>query len=291
LENTISVSTGGGDNQMSMLGSGLISGSSPALINIGTAAQISMVIPDYIRVPGVDTRSFFNGKYAFVGASLAGGGRVESYVADFSNMAEVEDLAEAVAHNNEKLDVLINNAGVFAAPTLTTDAGLDVRFAVNTIAPYLLTRKLLPLMDPSGRVINISSAAQAPVDPDALVGRHRFASDGMAYAQSKLALTMWSHDMALSLGNGGPAIIAVNPKSMLGSKMVKQAYGASGHDLRIGAEILCRAAFSDEFATASGKYFDNDIGQFTHPHPDALNPRKCKEIVDAIESILAKVLQ
>ena len=48
---------------------------------------------------------------------------------------------------------------------------------------------------------------------------------------------------------------------------------------------------SDEFATASGKYFDNDIGQFTHPHPDALDSRKCKEIVGVIESVLAKVIQ
>ena len=73
--------------------------------------------------------------------------------------------------------------------------------------------------------------------------------------------------------------------------MVKQAYGANGHDLRIGAEILCRAALSDEFATASGKYFDNDIGQFTDPYPDALDLQKCKEIVDVIESFLAKIIQ
>jgi len=224
-------------------------------------------------------------------SGLAGEGRLESYVADLSRMAEVESLARAVVETNEKLDVLINNAGVFVTPQPTTDDGLDVRFAVNTVAPYLLTRRLLPIMDPSGRVINLSSAAQAPVDPDALAGRYRLTSDGMVYAQSKLALTMWSRDMAISLGNSGPAIIAVNPKSFLGSKMVKQAYGTEGVDLRIGADILCRAALSDEFANASGKYFDNDIGQFSHPHPDALDPGKCREIVDGIEAILERVTQ
>jgi NAD(P)-dependent dehydrogenase (short-subunit alcohol dehydrogenase family) len=224
-------------------------------------------------------------------SSLAGGGRLESYVADLSRMAEVEELARAVADKNEKLDVLINNAGVFVVSESVTDEGLDVRFAVNTIAPYLLTRRLLPLMDPFGRVINLSSAAQAPVDPEALIGKHKLASAGTAYAQSKLALTMWSRDMGLSLGNSGPAIIAVNPKSLLGSKMVKQAYGTNGSDLRIGAEILCRAALSDEFATASGHYFDNDIGQFANPHPDARNPQKCKEIVGVIEAVLAKAIQ
>jgi NAD(P)-dependent dehydrogenase (short-subunit alcohol dehydrogenase family) len=146
----------------------------------------------------------------------------------------------------------------------------------------------LPLLKSSGRVINLSSAAQAPVDPQALVGRVRL-SDGMAYAQSKLAITMWSRSIALSLKDNGPAIIAVNPGSMLGSKMVKEAYGVAGGDLRIGAEILCRAALSDEFSTATGRYFDNDSGQFASPHPDVLNPKKCEEIVRVIEAVLAKV--
>ena len=98
---------------------------------------------------------------------------------------------------------------------------------------------------------------------------------------------MWSR--ALSLKEGGPAIIAVNPGSMLGSKMVKQAFGVAGGDIRIGAEILTRAALADEFETASGQYFDNDSGQFASPHPDALNSQKSEEIVRAIEAILAEI--
>ena len=221
-------------------------------------------------------------------SAIADGGQVESYVADLSRMADVEALAKAVAEKHAKLDVLINNAGVYSTPDLITPDGLDVRFAVNTIAPYLLTKRLLPLIESSGRVINLSSAAQAPVDPEALVGGVKL-PDGMAYAQSKLAITMWSRSMALSLKNDGPAIIAVNPRSMLGSKMVKEAYGVVGGDLRIGAEILCRAALSDEFAAASGRYFDNDIGQFASPHPDALNPQKCEAIVRVIEAALAEI--
>ena len=216
------------------------------------------------------------------------GGRVESYVSDLSRMADVEALAKAVAEKHAKLDVLINNAGVYSAPDLITQDGLDVRFAVNTIAPYLLTQRLLPLLGSSGRVINLSSAAQSPVDPEALAGQGNL-SDGEAYAQSKLALTMWSRSMALSLKQAGPAIIAVNPRSMLGSKMVKQAYGVVGGDLRIGAKILCRAALADEFAAASGQYFDNDSGQFASPHPDALDPQKYEKIVRVIEVVLANI--
>jgi len=221
-------------------------------------------------------------------SATADGGQVERYVGDLSRMADVEALAKAVAEKHAALDVLINNAGVFNTPHPVSENGLDVRFAVNTIAPYLLTKRLLPLLGASGRVVNLSSAAQAPVDPEALAGRVRL-SDSMAYAQSKLAITMWSRSMALSLKDDGPAIIAVNPRSMLGSKMVKQAYGVAGGDLRIGAEILCRAALSEEFAAASGQYFDNDIGQFAAPHPDARNPQKCEAMVRAIEAILTEI--
>ncbi len=220
-------------------------------------------------------------------SEIMGGGRVESCVADLSRMADVAALAKAVAEKHARLDVLINNAGVFKAPDPITPDGLDVRFAVNTIAPYLLTKRLLPLIESAGRVINLSSAAQAPVDPEALVGRVKLA-EGMAYAQSKLAITMWSRRMAESLKGGGPAIIAVNPGSMLGSKMVKQAYGVAGGDLRIGAEILARAALSDEFGDAAGKYFDNDKGRFASPHADALNAEKCEEVVRKIEAIIAE---
>ena len=223
-------------------------------------------------------------------SALPGGGDVESYVADLSRMADVEALAKAVAERHAKLDVLINNAGIYRVPDSITQDGIDVRFAVNTIAPYLLTQRLLPLLGTSGRVINLSSAAQSSVDPKALNGRVRL-SDAAAYAQSKLALTMWSRDMAHALKDDGAPIIAVNPGSMLGSKMVKEAFGVAGGELRIGAEILNRAALADEFAAASGQYFDNDSGQFALPHPDALDPRKCQEIVNLIETVLVEITQ
>ena len=221
--------------------------------------------------------------------ALPGGGRVESYVADLSLMADVEALATTVAETHAELDVLINNAGVYGAPDPVTRDGLDVRFAVNAIAPYLLTLRLLPLLGTSGRVVNVSSAAQSPVDPKAVAGRARL-SDGDAYAQSKLALTMWSRSLAVALKGHGPAIIAVNPGSLLGSKMVKQAFGLAGGDIRVGADILCRAALGDAFAAASGQYFDNDSGRFASPHADVSDPRKSQEIVRVIETVLADVV-
>ena len=60
-----------------------------------------------------------------------------------------------------------------------------------------------------------------------------------------------------------------------------------GKDLGIGAEVLRRAALSQEFAQASGRYFDNDSARFAPPHPDALDPVKCERVVQAIEELLA----
>ena len=221
-------------------------------------------------------------------SGLTDGGRVESYAADLSSMAEVEALARVVAKQHASLDVLINNAGVYKTPETITQDGLDVRFAVNTIAPYLLTQRLVPLLESSGRVVNLSSAAQDPVDTEALTGRVRLTDDYEAYAQSKLAITMCSRHIALVLKENGPVFIAVNPGSLLGTKMVKEGIGVAGKDIRIGAEILIRAALSDEFETASGEYFDNDSGQFASPHRDALNAKISARIVQAIETALAE---
>ena len=221
-------------------------------------------------------------------ARLAGDGQVESYLADLSRMNEVEALAKTVAGRHKRLDVLINNAGVFLTPEPVTQDGLDTRFAVNTIAPYLLTQRLLPLLGTFGRIINLSSAAQSPVDLEALAGRVRLSDDYDAYAQSKLAITMWSRSMALALGDKGPVIVAINPGSLLGTKMVKEGFGMAGKDIGIGADILVRAALSDEFAAASGKYFDNDSGRFAKPHRDAINTQKSAEVVQAIEAVLAE---
>ena len=218
-------------------------------------------------------------------SALSDGGRTESYVADLSHTDDVEALAKAVSEKHSRIDVLINNAGVYKTPDPITRDGLDVRFAVNTIAPYLLTKRLLPLLGSSGRVLNLSSAAQATVDPDALAGQVRL-SDMAAYSQSKLAITMWSGSLAQSLKDDGPVIIAVNPGSLLGTKMVKEGFGVAGGDIRIGADILCRLALSDEFADASGQYFDNDSGMLAPPHPDATDPEKSETIVRAIKSVL-----
>lgn len=214
------------------------------------------------------------------------GGAPETFRADLSRLEEVAALADKIQRGHDRIDVLINNAGVLKTPQARTPEGLDTRFVVNTLAPYLLTRRLLSIIPKDGRVVNLSSAAQAPVDTDALRGRH--ALDHMqAYAQSKLAITIWTQEMARAHPDG-PAFIAVNPGSLLASKMVKAGFGVAGNDLSIGADILVRAALSDEFADASGRYFDNDSGRFAQPHSAAGDKGQIAAVMEAIRDLTGK---
>lgn len=210
---------------------------------------------------------------------------IETYQADLSILSEVITLASAIKQHHTSIDVLINNAGVFRVPHPVTEAGYDVRFIVNTIAPYLLTKQLLPLMNAQSRVVNLSSAAQAPINFQAFKGQQSL-SDSDAYAQSKLAIIMWTFSLAKSLGSGAPSLIAINPASFLGSKMVKEAYGSEGKDLSIGANILVKSALDESFAGMTGKYFDNDIGHWSEPYPDALDESKCQLLLTVMSEVL-----
>lgn len=214
------------------------------------------------------------------------GGNVETYQADLSNVDEVKALAADILKTHDKLDVLINNAGVLKSPNPVLDNGLDVRFLVNTYAPYLLTELLLPIIPNDGRIVNLSSAAQAPVNIEAMIGKVRL-DDMTAYAQSKLAITIWTREWAKEKPEG-PVFIAVNPASLLASKMVKEGYGIAGKDMNIGADILIEAALGEKFANASGTYFDNDSGQFSEPHPAALDANHAKDVMQTIKQFMSE---
>ncbi|HBM38367.1 MAG TPA: oxidoreductase [Sulfitobacter sp.] len=211
------------------------------------------------------------------------GGNPETYRADLSLLEDVNALVADVCAKHDTLDVLINNAGVLKVPNTQTDSGLDVRFMVNTIAPWALTVGLLPIIPKDGRVVSLSSAAQAPVNIKAMRSEQQLGHNE-AYAQSKLALTIWSQELAREHPDG-PVFVSVNPGSLLATKMVKESYGMAGNDLRIGADILRRAAVSEEFANASGQYYDNDAGRIARPHPAAADRAHVAQLMAAIREL------
>lgn len=208
---------------------------------------------------------------------------LDGFTADLTDMEQVKELAINIINKYGSLDVLVNNAGVYQVPNAKTVDNLDVRFVVNTIAPYYLTKLLLPIMGENSRVVNISSATQAPINFNDLKS-YTGLSAGEAYAQSKLAILMWG--IELSKLNPDKVIVSINPKSYLGSKMVRDAYGVQGHPLSIGADIQRAAALSTDFNNANGKYFDNDRGIFTYPHPFAMNETNRKTLIENLNDLL-----
>jgi NAD(P)-dependent dehydrogenase (short-subunit alcohol dehydrogenase family) len=214
-------------------------------------------------------------------------GTTEIYSADLTRMDQVHAMAADIRKAHDSLDVIINNAGVLKLRDAMTDDGFDARFMVNTFAPYVLTQALLPILADDGRIVNLSSAAQAPIDIEGLHGRKPL-DDMTAYAQSKLAITIWTREMAKTLPKTQVAV-AVNPGSLLASKMVKEGFGVAGNDLQIGADVLREAALGASFADASGKYFDNDSGAFANPHSAALDAGHSAEVMQAINEAVAKI--
>ena len=211
---------------------------------------------------------------------------VKGFVADFSDLAAVKKMAQQINQELSSIDVLINNAGVFKSPHPYNKAGLDMRLVVNYFAPYLLTNELLPLLQAgkSPCIINLSSAAQSPVSLEALsVGAQLSEQDG--YAQSKLALTMWSFYLAKKQSD--VAVIAVNPGSLLNTNMVKEAYGRFWSSADKGANILYDLAVLENYADATGKYFDNDQGNFGKAHADAYNDAVIKKLIHKTEEVLS----
>lgn len=211
--------------------------------------------------------------------------QISGFVADFSDMNAVQQMAKNVQNELSQLDVLINNAGVFKSAVTQTVDGFDIRFAVNYFAPYLLTKALMPLLKKglSPRLINLSSAAQAPVSLVALRGDTPMGMQA-AYAQSKLALTMWS--FALAEQESEVTVIPVNPGSLLNTNMVKEAYGKFWSSADKGANILYDLAISDDYAGVTGKYFDNDRGAFGAAHPDVDDPRKINDLLELTDDLL-----
>ncbi|RAJ11938.1 SDR family NAD(P)-dependent oxidoreductase [Olleya aquimaris] len=210
---------------------------------------------------------------------------VKGFVADFSDLDAVKLMAEQVKKEIPKLDVLINNAGILKTKDTFADNGLDYRMVVNYLATYTLTHAILDNLKQSEapRIINLSSAAQSTVTKGVLIGATAVNSSE-AYAQSKLALTMWSFYLAKQEPN--ITIIAVNPGSLLNTKMVKEAYGQHWSPADKGVTILYDLATDSSHVNKSGHYFDNDKGSYSNAHPDAYDEVKIQQLIDDTNTFL-----
>lgn len=101
---------------------------------------------------------------------------------------------------------------------------------------------------------------------------------------------MWTRDLAEQCRGDGRVFVAVNPGSLLATKMVKDGFGMPGKDIRVGSQILERAALDQTFAEASGQYYDNDARRFADPHADGMSSAKTAALMEAMDALLAGLI-
>ena len=188
--------------------------------------------------------------------------RVRTYLADFSSLDDVRTMAHEVEAENHRLHVLVNNAGVGSGkPAGTTRQesldGYELRFAVNHLAGFLLTLRLLPLLRRSApaRVVNVASAGQYPIEFDDVMLERSY--DGTrAYRQSKLAQIMFGFDLAGRLPAEEVTVNSLHPATFMPTKIVLEQHGHSVDTLEEGIEATVRLAVGDDVEGVTGRYFN-----------------------------------
>ncbi|MEJ2658208.1 MAG: SDR family NAD(P)-dependent oxidoreductase [Desulfobacterales bacterium] len=192
-----------------------------------------------------------------------GNQKIIYYNADFSSLDEVRRLSEKIQADQKRLDVLINNAGLGAGTRQSrreeSADGHELRFAVNYLAPFLLTHRLLPLLRRSvpARIVNVASVGQQPLDFDNLMLENGY--DGLrAYRQSKLALVMFTFDLAEELKESGITANSLHPASLMPTRMVLETdyFGSPMSTIEEGAQAVEQLAASPDLDGVSGEYFD-----------------------------------
>ncbi|MDX1579451.1 MAG: SDR family NAD(P)-dependent oxidoreductase, partial [Gemmatimonadota bacterium] len=185
-----------------------------------------------------------------------GNGSARFYRADLASFDEVRELASSVLDAYDRLDILVNNAGIGSAPDerLVSADGLELRFQVNYLSHFLLTRLLLPrLLDSApSRIVHVSSLAQAPIDFDDPMLEAGF-SGGRAYAQSKLAQVMHAFDLAEALAGTGVMVNALHPATYMPTRMVRRAGVEPRATIDEGADAVMQLIASNEIE--GGRFF------------------------------------
>lgn len=219
-----------------------------------------------MRLGEAGARVLVHGRDAERGAAVVAaigerGGAAEFLQADLASLAEVRRLADLVRQRTERLDLLINNAGIGTggpgAPRQTSADGHELRFAVNYLAGFLLTRLLLPLLQDSApaRIVNVASAGQHPIDFDDVMLTRGY-SGSRAYGQSKLAQIMFTFDLAEELRGSGVTVNALHPATYMDTTMVREAGVTPWSSVEEGAEAILHLATSPVLEGRSGLYFE-----------------------------------
>ncbi len=227
------------------------------------------------------------GRVADLSAELGGGAR--GYVADLASLGEVRELAALVSAEVPRLDVLVNNAAVgFGAPgdgrQVSAD-GHELRFAVNYLAPVLLTRLLVPLLTASApsRILNVASLGQVAFDPADAEFEHGY--QGVeAYRRSKLALVAFTFDLAGELEAAKITVNCSHPATFMNTAMVTHSGITPVSSLEQGGEATMRLITDPALDEVTGQFFDGL--KISRARPEAYDPQFRAELRQVTDQML-----
>jgi len=190
-----------------------------------------------------------------------GGGTAVFHSADLSSLSEIRKLADIVRADHDRLDVLVNNAGIGTTSggrqRRESADGYELRFAVNYLATFLLTRLLLPLIRAStpARIVNVASLGQHPIDFDDVMLTRSYGGS-RAYGQSKLAQIMFTFDLARELDGTGVTVNCLHPATYMDTTMVRAGGITPVSTVDEGADAILNLAISDALEGKTGLFFD-----------------------------------
>jgi retinol dehydrogenase-14 len=214
----------------------------------------------------------------------SGNPSVGLFIADLATQSAVRQLAEAFRAKYPRLHVLINNAGLNISRRILTADGIETTFAVNYLAPFLLTHLLLERLKASApaRVINLATWMHPPIDLDDLQ-RERHYDPMSAYQQSKTAIVLFTEELARRLPEA-VTVNCVNP-GLIHTNLGRDLQGSMRLFLaltrpfmksaKLGAEVIVYLASVPELAGVSGKYFagKQEAQAFQKPYESAAAQR------------------
>jgi NAD(P)-dependent dehydrogenase (short-subunit alcohol dehydrogenase family) len=189
------------------------------------------------------------------------GGRF--YQADLASLAQVRSMAGEILSAEDRIDVLVNNAGIGATlpgdgERMESEDGYELRFQVNYLAGFLLTRLIEPALKSPARVVNVSSAGQMPIDFDDVMLERDY-SGVRAYCQSKLAQIMFTFDLAEGYGDTDVAATCLHPATYMPTKMVLHARGSVVSTLEEGVHATGRLVTGTPSEEVNGRYFNGIV--------------------------------
>jgi NAD(P)-dependent dehydrogenase (short-subunit alcohol dehydrogenase family) len=207
-------------------------------------------------------------------------GGAPTFQADLASLDEVRRLAAEVEDQTDELHVLISNAGIGSGrPDGTTRQesrdGLELRLAVNHLAGFLLTVRLLPLLRRSApaRIVYVASLGQAPMDFDD-PQLERGYSGTRAYGQSKLAQITTGFELAQRLDPAEVTVTSLHPSTYMPTKMVLEEIGRSVDTLEGGVDATVRLAVDPALEGVTGRFYDRERESAADPQASDPETRK-----------------